>query len=142
MKITVVAELNKTPEQIVNRIFDDDTMAYIHTMLHRFCSDYVPMDGGMLDSNVSITPDYLEYKQPYAHYQWAGDVYGPSFPIFEDGVFAGFRSPKNKSKYPTGKKLKYSRDQHPLATSHWERAMMAAKGTDFCKDIEDYLRRK
>lgn len=143
MKITVKAELDKTPEQIVRRIFDDETMIYVHTQLKRFCAPYVPATSAeaLTDSGIP-KPEYLEYPGPYAHYQWAGEVYGPFFPVYENGVFAGFLSRKHVKKYPIGRELKYSKDIHPLATSHWERAMMAAKGEEFCADIEDHLRRK
>ncbi len=142
MKITVEANLDKTPEQIVHRIFDDETMIYVHTQLKRFCTPYVPREEGILNDSAVPTPEYLEYRGPYAHYQWEGEVYGPNFPIYENGVFAGFRSPKNKSKHPTGRELQHPKDKAPLATSHWEKAMMAAKGAEFCADIEGYLRRK
>lgn len=131
---------NKSPKEIINRIFDDETMTYVHTRLHDYMSPFVPMDAGALDQTVDITPEYVHYKSPYAHYQWQGEVYGPNYPIYENGVLTGFYSPPTK--HPTGKKMDYSKDQHPLATSHWEKAMMASKGDEFCKDIEDYLRRK
>ena len=35
-----------------------------------------------------------------------------------------------------------SQDKHPLATSHWEVAAMAAHKGDLCRDIENYLRKK
>lgn len=130
----------KSEKETFRRIFDDETMTYVHTELGKFCKEYVPADTEQLADSGIPYPDYLEYPGPYAHYQWEGDVYGPNIPIYEDGVLTGFISPPKK--HPTGKKLHYSKDQHPLATSHWEKAMMASKGDEFCKDIEDYLRRK
>lgn len=98
------------PSQTFRRIFDDTTMEYIHTRLHAFCSTFVPMDTGTLDQTVNITSDYVEYKVPYAHYQYEGDNFN------------------------------FSKEKHPLASAHWEKAMMQAKGEDFAKDIEDYLK--
>lgn len=49
---------------------------------------------------------------------------------------------RSESKHPINKDLDFSKDQHPLATSHWEKAMMVSKGDELCKDITDYLRKK
>lgn len=132
---------NKSPKEILNRIFDDETMTYVHTRLWERCGKwYTPMDSGTLNGNVEVSAECVHYKEPYAHYQWAGEVYGPNIPIYKDGVLTGFISPPKK--HPTGGKLHYSKDKHPLASSHWEKAMMVSEGDEFCKDIEDYLRRK
>lgn len=48
----------------------------------------------------------------------------------------------NHSKHATAKPLRHSTDHHPLATSHWEVAAMAAHKGDLCRDIENYLRKK
>lgn len=133
---------NKSPQQILSRVFDDETMTYVHDRLHIYMSEFVPMDSGDLDQTVDIKPDCVHYKSPYAHYQWEGEVYGPNYPLYEGGVLSGFWSPKGEDKHPTGRKLQYSKDQHPLASSHWEKAMMVSKGDEFCKDITDYLRKK
>lgn len=126
--------------EIVGRILGDDTRLYANTRLHALCDPYTPMDSGMLSQNVEITPEYVQYKSPYAHYQWEGKVYGPNIPITEDGQMVGFYSPPLKK--PTDRNLVYSKDKHPLATSHWERAMAVAKGQQLADDITAYLRKK
>ena len=125
---------NRTQRQILDRIFDDATMTYVHTRLHAYCSDYVPMDSGMLDQTVDITPEYVHYKSPYAHFQWEGL-------LFLDERGSSYALP-NHSKHGTSTPLHHSTDHHPLATSHWEVAAMAAHRGDLCKDIEAYLRKK
>lgn len=132
--MSIEIKWNRTPQQIANRIFDDAAMTYVHTRLHAYCSDYVPMDSGMLDQTVEITPEYVHYKSPYAHFQWEGLV-------FVDERGSTYALP-NHSKHPTNTPLHHSTDHHPLATSHWEVAAMAAHKGDLCKDIETYLRRK
>lgn len=132
--MSVTVKWNRSPQSILNRILDDAAMTYAHTRLHAYCSPYVPMDSGMLDQTVDITPECVHYKSPYAHFQWEGVVF-----VDERGSTYALR---NHSKHPTTTPLHHSTDHHPLATSHWEKAMMAAKGDRFCKDIEDYLKRK
>lgn len=123
-----------SPGQTVKRIFNKDVMKYAHTRLHAYCSPYVPMDSGTLDQKVNITEEYVHYKSPYAHFQWAGKVF-----VDDRGSAYAKRS---TSKHPTSRKLKYSTDKHPLATSHWEQAMAVAKGEQLASDIEDYIKRK
>lgn len=126
---------NRSPKEILGRIFDDETMTYVHDRLHIFMSPFVPMDSGMLDQTVDIKPDCVHYKSPYAHFIWNGKVF-----VDDRGSTWARRS---ESKHPINKDLDFSKDEHaPLATSHWEKAMMVSKGDEFCKDITDYLRRK
>lgn len=132
--MSVEIKWNRSPQQIADRIFDDAAMTYAHTRLHAYCSDYVPMDSGMLDQTVDITPEYVHYKSPYAHFQWEGVV-------FVDERGSTYALP-NHSKHPTNTPLHHSTDHHALATSHWEVAAMAAHKGDLCRDIEAYLRRR
>lgn len=125
---------NRSPQEILNRIFDEETMTYVHTRLHAFCAPYVPMDSGMLAQDVDISAECVHYLSPYAHFQWNGKVF-----VDDRGSTWARRS---ESKHEIGRALHYSPDKNPLATAHWERAMWAAKGDEFCKDIESYLRRK
>ena len=97
---------------ISKRLFTPDVKKYAHTRLHAYCSPYVPMDTGYLDQTVDITPDYVHYKAPYAHKMWDGDG------------------------------MNFSKDKHPLATSHWERAMAVSKGKQLADDITAYIKRK
>ena len=125
----------KSQMEILGRIFDDETMTYVHDRLHIFMSPFVPMDSGMLDQTVDIKPDCVHYKSPYAHFIWNGKVF-----VDDRGSTWARRS---ESKHPINKDLDFSKDEHaPLATSHWEKAMMVSKGDELCKDITDYLRRK
>lgn len=96
--------------KLSKRIFSDDVRKYANTRLHAYCSPYVPMDTGYLNQTVDITSEYVHYKAPYAHKMWDGDG------------------------------LNFSKDKHPLATSHWEQAMKVAKGEQLAADIEAYIK--
>ena len=92
---------------------------------------YVPKDSGALQESAHVIYHEKQVQivwgdstvgargaktKEYAHYQYAGNVYGPNIPIYVNGVFIGWRSPKGKRKYNTGRKLQYS---HPKAQSRW-----------------------
>lgn len=66
----------------------------------------------------------IVYNAPYARYQYYGIVYGPNFPVIEDGKIVGWKSPKKK--YPTNRKLQYSTAANRLAGSFWFEKMKSA----------------
>ena len=76
---------------------------------------YVPYDEGNL-ADYLIIDNEIHYQQPYAQYQY----YGIS---------------------KSGKKLEYSPDKHPLATSYWDKEMWSAEKNDVIKEIQDYIMR-
>lgn len=124
---------------------DDKLMIYAHTRLAAYCQPYVPMQTGVLANTLSITPNYLEYTAPYAHYQYMGEVYGygPNIPIMQaNGTIAGWVSPPGQRKQPTGRELTYSKELHPLATDHWDQAAMRARGDDLTEEIARYIVRR
>lgn len=117
-------------------------MLFLANEAARLMDPYVPADNLVLAQNVRIDADKksggITYLSPYAHYQYEGEVYGPNYPIVDGNENTGWRSPSFKT--PTGKKLQYSTFRHPLATSHWDKAMMTARKHDLLKAYESYLK--
>ena len=126
-------------EKMLAALADDKIMTEIHQLFAKHMEPYVPMKEGMLAHNYTVTPQYVGYNQPYAHYQYTGIVYGPNYPITKNGVIVGYYSPPNKE--PTGAQIKYSTDtdKHPLATHHWDKRMMEDKGDAFIADVTKVL---
>ena len=118
---------------------DDPLKEYANMQLARYCEPYVPMNSGMLFSSAQITPEAVTYPGPYAHYQWEGVVYGPNYPITENGILVGFFSKPDTPKVKTDRLLNYSKDLHPLATSKWDKAAMAVRKKDLAEDIRQYI---
>ena len=102
---------------------------------------YVPAQDLVLAQNVKVYVEdnngIVEYNSPYAHYQFIGEIYGPNFPIIENGTVVGWRSPEHKR--GTGRSMKHSTFRHPLATSHWDQAMMTARKGDLEKAMQNYI---
>ena len=120
-------------------LVDDETMLYAHHRLAAYFDPYIPKETGTLSQSTNATSDYLEYYQPYAHYQWAGFVYGPNIPIYEDGVIVGWFSIPGRKKTPTGALLTYSHEVNPQAGAHWDQRMMAEKGAQYAEDVARYI---
>lgn len=103
----------------IDNLIDDKTMQQIHNLFAMLINPYVPMDEGPLSQSLEVTKDYVRYTQPYAHYQYMGEVYGPNYPGWEDGATPGWRSPAGKgSKHPTGREL--GKQGHATLTPKWE----------------------
>lgn len=103
------------------------------------CFPYVPFDEGILAGSANTATELgsgeVVYDTPYARYQFYGEVYGPNFPIVENGEIVGYYSPPEK--HPTGKQLQYNTDKNPLAGSHWFDRAMADHKEDVLKEAQD-----
>lgn len=136
---------NKSVREIAKeKLGGQQGMLFLAATAARFMDPYVPADNLVLAQNVSITADadvgHVTYNSPYAHYQWEGEVYGPNYPIKDGGEIMGFYSPPHKT--PTGRRLEYNTFRHPLATDHWDKAMMVARKDDLAITYEEYLKRR
>ena len=120
-------------ERKIENLINDDVMISIHNLFAEMCNPYVPMDEGPLSQNIEVTPNYVRYAEPYAHYQYMGEVYGPNFPGWEDGTTPGWRSPKD-GKHPTGREL--GKQGHAVLTPKWELKDGKYKSADPTKLIE------
>lgn len=108
-----------------------EAQAWLNQQIVTDCRPLMPFRQGALDDSVSFPQGIYggEIKWgnrnvPYAHYMYAGIVYGPNIPQKDaQGNIIGWFSPKNKSKYPTGRKLQYTTTFNKEAGSEWfERA--------------------
>lgn len=115
----------------------------------RLCEDYCPIDTGTLSKSPysASTPGRVVYDRPYARYLYYGEVWGPNIPVFDDdsGEPAGFFSPKDQKKHPTGRQIDYSKSQargKPLAGSFWFERMKADHAKDIIKEAESVARGK
>ena len=115
MSVKVVVEI---PLKIVDSITNNDQLGlFLAATWKRYMDKYVPVDQGMLYQTADATkPFEVSYIQNYSHYQWEG---------------------LSKS----GKKLRYSKEQHPLAQSHWEKAAYKDNVDNVAKEVKEYLRR-
>lgn len=133
--------LDKKIDAILN---SSDTKLEMNNAFARYMDPYVPMDSGALAGSgmANVTPEYVEYNTPYAHYQYEGIVYGPNIPITQNGVIVGFYSIPNQPKTPTGAEIQYSTEKHPLATHHWDQAMMENRGEEFTAELNRIVCRR
>lgn len=97
---------------------------YLASEIVRLSDPYVPFQQGMLKNQKQIAPDgsQIVYTQPYAHYQYYGEV------------MAG-RAPKHY----TGRALKYN--GAPMRGAFWTERMLIDKGREVLKNVENYIKK-
>lgn len=78
----------------------------------RYMDKYVPMDTGMLRTNIDKGADYITYESPYAHAQYVG---------FTKGEVKNYTTPG------TG--------------PYWDKRMWSAEGQDVVREVQKYVNR-
>lgn len=132
------------PPATVHRLVESDKIGkFLASEWSRYFAKYIPMQEGILASDITIDPFKVTYNLPYAHYQWEGKLYVD--PITGKGAFYdkdyGFWSRPGVSKVPTNTPLNYSKEQNPLATSHWEVPAFAMYQNIVAQSVSVYIRR-
>lgn len=97
---------------------------YLAATVKRLCDPYVPKRSGMLKNRAEVTESggqvALEYEEPYAHYQYHGEV------------MAG-RAPKHY----TGRAIDYA--DGPMRGKEWGKRMMADRGDEVVDALAGYV---
>ena len=107
---------NKTLPQIALGLgFTRAFNLYQAQALERYMNPFVPMQSGVLSQTTNITSDsvygYVNYNSVYA------------------------------SKMYHGTSLNFSKEQHPLATSEWDKAAMTFNGFQFTRELDNARKR-
>lgn len=99
-------------------------MKFFANEVKRLCDPYVPMQQGTLKNSAQVVESgeciEILYNQPYAHYQYYGEI------------MAG-RAPKSY----TGKPINYH--GAPMRGKEWDKRMMADRGDEAIKALADYV---
>ena len=97
---------------------------------------YVPALNMVLSRNVRTYVEggvgIVHYTSPYANYQHKGI-------LMVSRITGSPWARKGESKVTTGRKLKYNKSRHPLATSEWEKAMKTARMGDFTNAVQRFV---
>ena len=134
------------PSGTSHRILDNaDVGEYLAQTWVKYFAKYTPVQEGVLRSNVTTKPFEVTYESPYAHYQWEGIKYvDPEYGVsgwFNPTSGTWFSRP-GITKVPSGEPLHYSKEQNPLATSHWEQAAYDAFKDIVAHDVSNYIKQR
>ena len=115
-----------------------DARLFLANECMRLMNPYVPAEQiEILAGSARVYADgksgYVEYNTPYAHYQYEGILYVSS-------VTGSSWAASGEYKVKTDKPLEYVKSFHPLATDHWDKAMMIANRGKLTRSIQAYLK--
>lgn len=116
----------------------DEGRLFFANECRRLMNPYVPSSQtgvlrGSTKCYVRNHDGYVEYNAPYAHYIYAGILYVSS-------ITGSSWAKSGEHKVKTDQKLKYKKDFHPLATDHWDKAMMVANKSKLIRAMDAYIR--
>lgn len=132
---------NKNPDQICNDMVGrNDVQIFMANEVKRFMTPYVPAKNLVLaEKDVRVYVEQgkgiVHYLSPYARFQFEGKV---MVGRESHSPWARF----GEHKIVTSQNLDYNTFRHPLATSHWDKAMMAARKEDIARAVQNYIRKK
>lgn len=116
-----------TAKILKSRGLGSDTGArkFLASEVKRLSDPYVPMQQGALKNITTIAADgsQLVYTQPYAHYQYYGQVMGGRAP-----------------KHYTGDALSYH--GAPMRGPNWDKRMLADKSGDLENSLDAFIRKR
>lgn len=133
MKIKVTVSMDKN--QVISRRglgADNNVRKHLASTVKRLSAPYVPMQSGMLRNTAEISSDgkMLTYTQPYAHYQYYGQVMGPNV-LTKDGWIS---IAKKGGKQYTGAAIK-----NHVGGPYWDKRMMADRREDVVRAVQKYI---
>lgn len=128
---------NRPIAAIVSDYAGDEAQLFLANEAKKLMDPYVPALNLALARNVRV---YLEnrkgvihYLSPHARYQFKGKAMVSKRP--------GVKGSAKKVKQPE-QALNYTKFRHPLATSHWDQAMLAARRDDLVRAMQGFAEGK
>ena len=123
-----------------NRTGGDRGRLFLAAEAKRLMDPYVPFKNGVLSQNVRTYVEHgdgiVHYLSPYAHYQYEGILYVSSRTGSSWARRGEFKVPASPQK-----QIQHDPFRHPLATSHWDRAMFTARRGDLTAAYQNWLER-
>jgi hypothetical protein len=127
-------EFNKPEKTIIEETTGGDkTQLFMANEARKLMQPYVPELNHVMIKDVRTYVEngggVVHYLAPYSRYQYGGILFVSST--------TGSSYSHGEYKVSTGKRLRYSK---PLATSHWDQAMKAARMSDLQRAVQNYIK--
>lgn len=121
--------------EVVSRVTGGEgAQLFLANEAKRLMDPYVPALNLALSKDVRVYTEggkgVVHYQSPYARYQFEGKAMVSKHP--------GIKGSEKMVRQPE-KQLEYTKYRHPLATSHWDQAMMAARKGDLVQAMQEYV---
>ncbi len=99
-------------EKFAQELMDDDFKTEAYELAYQKMYNYIPYKTGALSGGVNIDKTGIEFIEDYAPYVYDSEGWD------------------------------FNKEVHALATDHWDKAAIAARGDEIIKDLEVYLLRR
>lgn len=131
---------NRAQQDIINDVTrGNQGKLFLANEAKRLMDPYVPFLNGPLSSQARVSIEQgsgiVHYLSPYAAYQFYGKV-------MVSDVTGSPWARSGESKHVIDKDLEHNKFRHPLATSHWDKAMLVARSDDLIESLQNYIRRR
>lgn len=103
---------DKALRKQMENLLDDKVMLEIQNLFAKTIDPWVPYLENPLSTTLEITPEYVKYLVPYAHYQYTGDNFN------------------------------HTKEAHPLATARWDKVAMQTELDSFMANVKKILERR
>lgn len=152
VKIEVSKFRTKRQQELLKMLNDPKVQKQVNTYIADAITPFVPMKSGRLRRSRIVGPKSISWGRglKYAHYQYAGEVYGPNFPIIKGGNIVGWYSTPGMKKHPTGRELGIPGEwmgwtfgyTTPGTQHHWDKAFTYQVKLKTNQEVTRYLKRE
>lgn len=112
--MNVEVSLQNAIKNKLEKLNKPETKIQIHQVLKEMCDPYVPYNTGQLANSAKVDFDGVHYSATDNGRQYASEAY--------EGVDMNFR-----------------KDQHPLASAHWDKAMLRDHRGEFNTKVKEII---
>ena len=93
-RITIQLDRFRTAKQqkLLKLLNDKEIRKEVNERIKDSINEFVPMKSGALRKSARVTANTISWGTglKYARYQYFGEVYGPNYPIVQNGTLSGF----------------------------------------------------
>lgn len=132
MGFSIKVEANINIPADLRKVDNNTFWKYAASEWHRLISPYTPMRSGPLRNNVKINPKEIEYKSPYAHYIYKGEL------MVDPDTGSAWAKHGAKKVY-AGKQLNISKEKNPLASIEWDKAARPTQEPELIRSLQGYI---
>ena len=109
IEIDVAEFKTKRQKQLLAMLNDKRVQKQCNEILKDYINWFVPKNTGALRNSARATNETISWgvglPQPYAIYQYNGEIFGKNYPIVKGGRIVGWYSKPGVKKYPTGRMM-------------------------------------
>ena len=109
IEVDVVDIRTKKQNELLELLNSKRVQKQANEILKDYINKFVPKDTGALRRSAKVTNETISWglglDNPYAIYQYNGEIFGPNYPIIKGGRIVGWYSKPGQKKYPTGRMM-------------------------------------